>query len=266
MLSAMNRHRTAWPRVLTLPFIPGERASEKDPPRPLPSHPATLLMGDKFYLTPNVLEHLALKQPHVWLIAHNGPFTPWAVRPIERTLSLYHYLLQTVDTPDPTVRLLQYSLIAAPNPFGFGGPQVATDLVYEGRIQLLGYTLPQGTTYTAGDVVALSLYWQADEVIAEDALVAWFIAPADDSRPPVQGRDTPPYDGFAPLSTWAAGVPVWDQHALRLPADLPPGDYVIWVLWYRWQPDGPQRLLVTGTETREGSIGILPTRFTVQAP
>ena len=72
----MNRHRTAAPRILTLPFIPGERASDKDAPLPIPPNPAALLIGDKFYLTPNVLEHLAMTQEHVWLVAHNGPFTP----------------------------------------------------------------------------------------------------------------------------------------------------------------------------------------------
>jgi hypothetical protein len=259
----MNRHRTAAPRILTLPFLPRERTSDKDPQQVVRANPAEMLMGDKFYLTPNVLEHLAMTQSHVWFVAPNGPFTPWAIRPVERYLSLYHYLLRAVDTPDPNVRLLDYSLIPAPDPFGFGGPEHATDLIYEDTIHLMGYTLPQGTTYAPGDVVALSLYWQTDEKIEEDAVIAWFIAPTDDSRPPEQGRDTPPYDGFAPLSSWVPNVPVWDQHALRLPAHLPAGEYVIWVLWYRYA-DGPVRLSVAGTETREGSIGVLPTRLTIQ--
>jgi len=262
----MNRHRSDAPRIITLPFIPGERANEKDPPQPIRPNPAAMLMGDKFYLTPNVLEHLAMTQTHVWLVAHNGPFTPWAIRPLERYLSLYHYLVQAIDTSDATVRLLEYSLIPAPDPFGFIGPEHPTDLIYEGHIHLKGYTLPQGTSYAPGDVVALSLYWQADTAIKDDAVIAWFIAPVDDSHAPLQGRDTSPYDGFAPLSTWTPNVALWDQHALRLPNDLPAGEYVIWVLWYRPHPDGPVRLPVEGADTREGTIGLLPTHLTIRAP
>lgn len=258
----MNRHRTATPRILTLPFIPGERASDKEPEKPIPPNPAALLMGDKFYLTPNVLEHLAMTQSHVWLVAHNGPFTPWAIRPVERYFSLYHYLLSAYETPDPTVRLLDYSLIPAPDPFGFVGPSYTSDLIYDGQIRLLGYTLPQGTTYAPGATVALSLYWQADAPIDQDAVIAWFISPADDTRPPEQGRDTSPYDGFAPLTSWAPNVPLWDQHAMRLPSDLPAGEYVIWIILYR-RGDGI-RLSVTGTEMREDTIGILPTRLMVK--
>jgi hypothetical protein len=52
---------------------------------------------------------------------------------------------------------------------------------------------------------------------------------------------------------------------MRLPADLPAGDYRLWVLWYRWQSDGTTvRLPVTGAETREDTIGVLPTHITIQ--
>jgi hypothetical protein len=160
---------------------------------------------------------------------------------------------------------LEYSMIPAPDPFGFVGPNQATDLIYDKQMHLLGYTLPQGTTYAPGDVVALSLYWQADAPIPDDAVIAWFIAPADNSHAAVQGHDTAPYDGFAPLSSWTPNIPLWDQHAMRLPDDVPDGDYVIWVLWYRWHPDATVRLPVTGTDTREGTIGVLPTHITIQS-
>jgi hypothetical protein len=59
-------------------------------------------------------------------------------------------------------------------------------------------------------------------------------------------------------------VPVWDNRALRLPDDLQPGDYRLWVVIYSADADGNiTNLRVVGRETTEDYIGILPTVITV---
>lgn len=262
----LNYNRLTSPRVITLPYQPGERASEKAPVLVEADNPVDLLSGDRAWLTPNVLDHVAMKHDRVWLLAHNGPYLPWAVRPVERFLSQQHYLLRVFETGDPTVRLLEYSLIAAPNPYDFLSPEVLTDLQFGESLRLEGYTLPKGIYYQAGDVLPISFYWRADAPLERDYVVAWFVTRADGTAPPIQGRDTPPYDGFAPTTTWQPGLPVWDNHALRLPSDLTAGEYRLWVTVYFYGDAGVERLPVTGAETLEGTIGVLPSVITITTP
>jgi hypothetical protein len=50
----------------------------------------------------------------------------------------------------------------------------------------------------------------------------------------VRGQhDSPPMDGTYPTTLWQPGEFVTDAHLLTLPADLPPGDYVLEVGLYR---------------------------------
>ncbi len=262
----LNYHRLSYPRVLTLPYQPGERASEKEPVLVEAHNPIDLLSGDRAFLTPNILDHVAMHHDRVWLLAHNSPYLPWAVRPVERFLGQQHYLLRVFETGDPTVRLLEYSLIAAPNPYDFVSPEILTDLQFGESIQLEGYTLPQGNRYQAGDVLPVSFYWRSNLPLDRDYVIAWFITRADYTQPPLQGQDTMPYAGFAPTTTWQPNMPVWDNHALRLPPDIAPGEYRLWVLMYFNDATGLQRLPVTGTETLEGTIGVLPGVITIAAP
>ena len=44
--------------------------------------------------------------------------------------------------------------------------------------------------------------------------------------------------GFAPTSGWRPAVPVLDNRALRLPLDMPSGDYHILVVLYRFDEVG----------------------------
>lgn len=253
-------------RVITLPFPPGERASPDEPPRVVSHNPADLLVSNSTYIIPALLDHFSIKWQRVWVLANYGPFTPWAVRPVERYLSQRHYVLRVFDTPDPTVRLLEYSLIRAPDPYDFVSPEILTDLRYGESIALQGYTLPERKLYQPGDVLAVSFAWLTDTALSTDYVVAWFVARADGSAPLLQGRDTPPYDGFAPTSTWQPGIPVWDNHALRLPPDLPSGEYRLWVVLYQFMPDGSlERLPVSGAEAINGTIGVLPGVIKVMA-
>jgi hypothetical protein len=262
----LNYHPLDYPRVLTLPYQPGERASEKEPVLVEAHNPVDLLSGDRAFLTPNILDHVAMKHERVWLLAHNGPYLPWAVRPVERFLSQQHYLLRVFETGDPTVRLLEYSLINAPNPYDFVSPEVLTDLQFGDSVRLDGYTLPLGNHYQAGDVLPVSFYWRSDALLNRDYSIAWFVARADRTTPPLQGRDTMPYDGFAPTTTWQPALPIWDNHALRLPPDAAPGEYRLWVIVYFYGENGVERLPVSGAETLEGTIGVLPGVITIAAP
>ena len=81
----------------------------------------------------------------------------------------------------------------------------------------------------------------------------------DASGAAVTQADSQPGGGFFPTSQWQPGVPVWDNRALRLPADLAPGTYQLWLKLYDFGADGSIRdLPVSAGEKAAVSIGVLP--------
>jgi hypothetical protein len=178
-------------------------------------------------------------------------------------MASHYYPIQEVSTtpPDPEIRLIEYSTVDAPDSYSFRGADIAADLIYGNTIRLAGFTLPRGTTYRPGNVLPISFYWLPDSVIGRNYTVAWFLV-ADDASRVIQGADTQPYWGFEPTSTWKVNVPVWDHRAMRLPEDLPPGSYQLWVRLY--QSDAPEHVLpVIGNSVEAEDIGILPVRIDI---
>ena len=122
---------------------------------------------------------------------------------------------QGVDVPLGTVTVvppkLPLSPVALPR-------QTAADAPFGDALRLVGFTVPTRTVKT-GDALAVSLFWQgmADNL---PPLVIWVQlqnesgAVAVSERPPVY-----------PTDRWARGTLLRDVHRLRVPADLPPGEY-----------------------------------------
>jgi hypothetical protein len=164
------------------------------------------------------------------------------------------------------VRLLEYSTVAAPNGYGFREPEYPSDVRFDDTLRLMGYHLPLAVAYAPGHVLPLSLYWQAERPPQHDYLVAWFVVPEGAEIPAVQGMDSQPGGGFAPTSRWQPGVPVWDNRALRLPADLQPGAYRLWVRVYYWDRAGKLQLVpVQGSDRADEHTAVLPVQIRVNA-
>ena len=85
-----------------------------------------------------------------------------------------------------------------------------------------------GTRAAPGDVLSVSLRWQASQVPTVDYKVFVHLATGPDV-PPVAQHDSTPANGFAPTTSWAVDVPVDDHHGLQLPVDLAPGTYQVLV-------------------------------------
>ena len=243
----------ASPRVVGLPFQPGERPSPEQPAKVVSSDPDALVNPT----TGPFIFALAAGREKLWLLVSSGPFIPWSVRPVERFMAAHYYPIGEFST-SPQVRLIEYSTIQAPDTMEFRGAQQTTDLIYGSTIHLLGYNLPEGNRYQPGDILPISLYWQTDSVLTQSYTVAWFLA-TNEGTVAIQGWDLAPGGGFAPTNSWRPGAPVWDNRAMRLPADLTPGTYRLWVVVYSTDLNGSiTNLPVIGSETREGSIGLLP--------
>src|SRR5690606_2583788 len=132
------------------------------------------------------------------------------------------YLLKDYDlTGNPTVRLLEFSTIQAPNRFGFTLPENRTDFRFGENITLEGYDLPAGTSYHSGDAVPITFYWQTDEALEADYTVSWFLVNADSAYPAIQGIDSAPDARFAPTFSWEVNQLVPDNRAIEIPQNAP---------------------------------------------
>ncbi|MEP6987808.1 MAG: hypothetical protein ABI970_19565, partial [Chloroflexota bacterium] len=255
----LNYGKLAHPRIVSQFDAPGEQPSPQQPPLVRSTNPDALLLQTSVPLIYN----LAQFHSTLWLLADLGPWHPWAIRPVERFMVSHYYPIRelTPDPPDPRIRLIEYSTVHAPDPFAFRGPDHLSDLRFGDSIHLTGFTLPSGMTYKPGDVVPISLYWQSDTPLSNDYTVAYFLADSAGNKA-AQGTDTEPAWGFAPTSSWNVGVPQWDNRALRLPANIPAGEYSIWLRLYQTN-DHSQELSVTVGNVKDGTIGVLSVKITV---
>jgi hypothetical protein len=145
----------------------------------------------------------------------------------------------------PTVGLVRVTP-AAPLPLP------AQPLSYDlgGQIALVGYNastpLSTGasTTLASGDMLTLTLYWQALQVPQGDYKV--FVHLLDEEGELVTQDDASPRDGRYPTWAWQAGDLVPDPHQLRLPDERPPGPYHLAVGMY--YPESGDRLPVSGPQ------------------
>ncbi|MFW5772348.1 MAG: hypothetical protein ACOCZH_03410, partial [Phototrophicaceae bacterium] len=259
----MNYARWDNARPIILPVQPGEAASERQPAEVDWRDPVDGLTHD----TVLTLNALLETRDHFWLLAHNGPFTPWARRPVEAYLARWGYIVRDVPLPsaDPTVRLLEVNAARPPDPYAFTDADIPANLRFDQDLRLLGVTLPQGRTYQPGDQIPISLMWQTDAPQTQDIIVSVFLA-APDGYVITQSQDRPPQAGFAPTTGWHPGVPVWDGHVIRIPPEAAPGIYQLWVVAYTLTDGDVQRLSVTaGVSAQEGKAGVLPVEIDVNA-
>jgi hypothetical protein len=113
------------------------------------------------------------------------------------------------------------------------------DIGFGEAIRLGGYALSPSAA-RAGELLTLTLYWEAKAPVNEDYSI--FIHVLDRNGEIVTQQDMPPQGGNYPTSIWGAGEFITDEHTLMLPPDLPAGDYTLALGLY--QPQSGQRLPV----------------------
>ncbi len=107
-------------------------------------------------------------------------------------------------------------------------PSQPVEVNFAGQIKLAGYDGPAGTTVAPGTRVPITFYWQT--LAAPGRNLTLFIhLMAGKSGEQAAGFDGPP---VFPTQFWQPGTGLADTRHLPLPADLPSGDYTLWVGWY----------------------------------
>ena len=95
---------------------------------------------------------------------------------------------------------------------------------FEDQIRLLGYEYNQ-RTFQPRDVLAVTLYWQAEHNDLDSYEVQ--IRLLDAAGNVIQTHTAQPQDGQSPTGTWKAGETIADTHLLSIGKKLPPGSYQI---------------------------------------
>lgn len=210
--------------VVTLPISPGELYS--------PSHAAEVIDGTTAEragpFIVRVYDYLAQHYERAWLVSYFGPFHTFATRPEERYLAENHYRFQEVEINE-SLRLVGFYLEPVPT----GEPANRHAAIFGEMFALVGYDLPLGDTYRPGDVVPVSTAWTILAPIDRD--YTFTIQVLNESGAVVAQHDSAPIGGFAATSTWVVGGSYRDSRGVRLPDDLPTGNYTLQTIIYYWQ-------------------------------
>ncbi len=114
----------------------------------------------------------------------------------------------------------------APPPDPLPEPPFPVDEPAADGLRFLGHE-PMARAAETGEVVGLALWWAAGGGAAQQPLPSLAIdlsLVAADGTPYPLGRTHPVYDTY-PFSTWTTPAFVIDRQEVRIPDDLPPGDY-----------------------------------------
>jgi hypothetical protein len=228
--------------VATLPYSPGE-VYDAGGARVPPDSPIDDQLGGR---TAYMIDWTAARHEDLWLVASSSPFEAEKRRPVERYLVMHHFPVLEIST-DPQARAIRFDTTPAP----LAEPTVELNADFGDSLRLVGYDLPTGDTFAPGDVLPLSLAWQATGPVDFDYNVGVFLL--DAAGTVVIQRDGQPQATFGRTSAWEPGSLQRDNHGLLLPDDLLPGEYQLVVTLYNWQTgerlpvDAPNDLLPLAT-------------------
>ncbi len=120
--------------------------------------------------------------------------------------------------------LLAYTTDPAGRGESSGHPTIPHRVAFGDGISMLGYSLQDGPK-EPGAVLSVTLYWECRKELSEDLHVFVQIL-GDDGRLAAQHDGVPGY-GTRPVSSWAVGDVVRDNHLVFTEPGLPAGEYVL---------------------------------------
>jgi hypothetical protein len=147
-----------------------------------------------------------------------------------------HYFPAREVIDNPNARLILFAPVSAPQDWVPPWPAYKADADF-GAARLVGYDLPFGAAIKPGSMLPVSLLWRHDgwpgDLPPFDYSVNVSLISKDGEA--VAQRAEQPLGTFGPMTLWTPGGYYRDNHALEIPATLPPGDYELWVLVFDWR-------------------------------
>jgi hypothetical protein len=217
--------------VYVIPTPEGETVDPDHPPAVVSANPEQ--RANPYFQS--LFARLAQRSRRWLFLTEYTPFTANRYRVTEEFLARHYFPAEELLSA-PTVRLLTFAPIGAPPmrvpPF----PKRRTDISF-GVARLIGFDLPRGTRYRAGDFLPISLLWRAEgfppDLDPLDYSVNLSLINADGLT--VAQRVAQPRGTFGGITAWQSGALYRDHHALQLPAQLPAGVYQLWLLLTDWR-------------------------------
>jgi hypothetical protein len=154
------------------------------------------------------------------------------------------------------VRFVTYAVAGS----GTASMEVPVTAQFGDHIRLLGYTMSDSQIHS-GDILQLSLFWQAD--VPLDQRYKVYLHLVDRQGQIVTQRDSEPGGGLALTSTWLPNETIVDNHGLLIPPQLPAGQYELLLGLYDFT-DPAARLLVQSAAGTADSMSI--GKITVSSP
>ncbi len=233
----MNYYKRTSPVVYTLPRSPGDRYSPEQAPERVSPYPDALIQPGATVIVAALGQH----HERAWLVINSSRFIPWSVRPFEQYLSRHYFPVSEI-APSDLARAILFDLTPAPPAPADAWPDQSIAATFGDSLLLVGCDLPAGTTRAPGEILPVSLLWQAIGPVEQDYSVALFLVASDGSL--AAQRDSFPVNGFDPTQAWTIHSLHRDNHGLALPRSLAPGTYELWIAVYWWQAPS-DRLPVT---------------------
>ncbi|GAB4552074.1 MAG: hypothetical protein OHK0023_19610 [Anaerolineae bacterium] len=217
----------------------GETIDPNQPPEIVSDHPEE--RAEPFF---QMLLRRVAERSRRWLyLTEYTPYTPGRLRVTEFYLARHYYPAETlIDASE--VRLLIYAPIPAPSVYVPPYPAIGTDVDF-GPVRLVGLDVPLSAR--SGDFLPVSLLWThegwVDRAPFDYSINLTLVNRAGET---VAQRVAQPLGTFGGMSLWERGGYYRDHHALTLPADLPNGEYDLWLLLVDWRDGKPLPIVGAG--------------------
>ncbi|MFP4343244.1 MAG: hypothetical protein ACLFU8_00995 [Anaerolineales bacterium] len=203
------------------------------------------------------LETIVAAHPRVWLVRYGNPAEYDPEDQVAGWLAVHGSKAHFSTWTDADLSLYVTASAAGE------APQSPLDVTLGEAIRLRGYSL-SAEQLAPGDVLILTLYWEAEERLTERYTVfTHLLGPTGQ----VQAQmDSEPQGGTLPTNAWPVGEVIIDNYALTLPVGAPSGTYTLQVGVYP-VGRGEARLPVRDEESGKllGDAVVLQ-QLAVQAP
>jgi uncharacterized membrane protein len=193
--------------------------------------------------------HETLANHKVWLVLER-----WGLQREYYDLSFLQQLLAQTDYVSQAQGIFVLRSKTDPQPLRLD-PAYPLEATFGNLVRLTGYTVePEQSTSPRPEpdkgkqLLRLTLYWQALAPIPHDYTV--FVHLRQPGGGTVAQADHRPLDNLYPTSLWPVGETI--RESIFLPANLPPGDYELWIGLYLQETD--ERLPVQNDTSGENAV------------
>jgi hypothetical protein len=236
-----NYYKGANPAYV-IPTPEGETVDPDNPPAVISANPEK--RANPYFQS--MFARMAQRSRRWLFLTEYTPFTRNRYRVTEEFLARHYFPSEELFSAS-YARVLTFAPISAPPmrvpPF----PKYTAEIAF-GAVTLLGFDLPRGTTYRAGEFLPIALLWRAEgfppDLDPLDYSVNLSLVNAEGIT--VAQRVAQPRGTFGGFTTWQPGALYRDHHALQLPEELPAGTYQLWLLLTDWR-DGSALPLRNGS-------------------